>query len=70
MYDFRVRLRCWYPDWQVSFAVQILNALSQTFSAVKDLFLGVTIHDRSSEEKSTVSSTLPNGANFLCRLTT
>ena len=44
-------------DWQVSSAAQISNSLGPTFSAVENLTLGHSVHNRSSEEHNETDPT-------------
>ena len=48
---------CWHLDWQVSSMAQIINSLSQVFSAVEHLTLDHDEHDQSSEEHNEVERT-------------
>jgi hypothetical protein len=54
MYALSIIVSCWHLDWQVSFAVQISNSLSQMFSAVEHLTLEHEEHSQSSEEHNEV----------------
>ena len=53
----RIFVFCWHLDWQVSFMAQIINLLSQVFSAVEHLTLEHEKHWRSSEEHNEVDRT-------------
>ena len=53
-YAFIVTVYCCQLDWQVSFTVQISNALIQVFSAVEHLTLRHEVHSQSSEEHNDV----------------
>jgi len=57
MYAFHIRVHCWHLDWQVSSVAQILNALSQIFSAVEQLTLVHEVHSQSSKEHNDVDRT-------------
>jgi hypothetical protein len=48
---------CWHLDWQVSSMAQIINSLSQVFSAVEHLTLEHDEHSQSSEEHNEVDRT-------------
>jgi hypothetical protein len=54
---FSTRVYCWHLDWQVSSVAQILNALSQLFSAVEHLTLEHEEHSQSSETHNEVDHT-------------
>jgi hypothetical protein len=54
IYNFIVAVDCWQLDWQVSFAAQLSNALSQVFSVVEHLTLRREVHSQSSEEHNDV----------------
>jgi hypothetical protein len=54
---FSTRVYCWHLDWQVSSVAQILNALSQMFSAVEHLTLEYEEHSQSSETHNEVDRT-------------
>ena len=48
---------CWHLDWQVSSMAEIINSLSQVFSAVEHLTFVHYEHDQSSEEHNEVDRT-------------
>ena len=52
-----INVLCWHLDWQVSSMAQIINSLSQVFSAVEHLTLVHYEHDQSSEEHNEVDRT-------------
>ena len=52
-----IAVLCWHLDWQVSSMAQIVNSLSQVFSAVEHLTLDHDEHDQSSEEHNEVDRT-------------
>ena len=54
---FGINVLCWHLDWQVSSMAQIINSLSQVFSAVEHLTLDHDEHDQSSEEHNEVDRT-------------
>jgi hypothetical protein len=56
-YALVIAVDCWHLDWQVSFAAQIFNALSQKISAVEHLTFEHEVHSRSSKEHNEVDRT-------------
>jgi hypothetical protein len=52
-----INVFCWHLDWQVSSMAQIINSLSQVFSAVEHLTLEHREHRRSFEEHNEVDRT-------------
>ena len=52
-----INVFCWHLDWQVSSVAQIINSLSQVFSAVEHLTLEHREHSQSSEEHNEVDRT-------------
>ena len=57
MHGFGTAVLCWHLDWQVSSQAQIINSLSQVFSAVEHLTLEHREHSQSSEEHNEVDRT-------------
>ena len=57
MYGFGTAVLCWHLDWQVSSMAQIINSLSQVFSAVEHFTLEHDEHSQSSEEHNEVDRT-------------
>ena len=57
MTAFKMVVRCWHLDWQVSSVAQIFNALSQISSGMEQLTLVHKVHSRSSEEHNEVDRT-------------
>jgi hypothetical protein len=57
MFGFAAAVLCWHLDWQVSSVAQIINSLSQVFSAVEHLTLEYSEHNHSSEEHNEVDRT-------------
>ena len=57
MYGLGLAVLCWHLDWQVSSMAQIINSLSQVFSAVEHLTFVHYEHNLSSEEHNEVDST-------------
>ena len=53
-YPLQMGVYCLHLDWQVSFAAQIFNSLTQVSSAVEHLTLKHKAHSRSSEEHNEV----------------
>ena len=51
---FTIKVDCLHLDWQVSSVAQIVNALSQIFSAVEHLTFSYEAHSQSSEEHNEV----------------
>lgn len=54
---FSTRVYCWHLDWQVSSVAQIINGLSEMFSAVEHLTLEYEEHSQSSEAHNDVDRT-------------
>ena len=57
MYALFIVVNCCHLDWQVSFAAQIINALSPVLSAVEQLTFEHEVHGQSSEEHNEVDRT-------------
>ena len=57
IHDIDINVSCWHLDWQISSMAQIINSLSQVFSAVEHLTFEHDEHDLSSEEHNEVDRT-------------
>ena len=57
-YSLVISVQCCHLDWQISSMTQILNSLSQMFSAAERLSLQHDVHSESSEEHNVVGRTV------------